>query len=317
VIFLLWLAPALAFEPETTWSHLDQTRLAPWGRLSNEQSALFVPTEDYRLITQDVMSLSAPSTVPSESDEYCGHAQSVPFGNATDLLCSIPPEGILTWRDRALVAEDTWLIHGLPDVDGDGYPDLMGHDALHLYRTSGYQRVDYPPPTVEALDGRRVPVADITGDGRSDLIASYFVEERFLGYFYRFDAGVIELHPGESRGYGEPTWRIELDLPLFEALPLQLDNDPQLELLGLIADGFSTIGNDFYSVPIVRFDFDEAGQPVEHTVYDELPDAVLFCYLSASPAWSPSAMWMATATTTCCSRSRTKKPCRRPPRCTS
>jgi hypothetical protein len=126
-------------------------------------------------------------------------------------------------------------------------------------------------------------VADLTGDGRSDLIASYFVDEEFFGYFYNFEGGVIELHPGQSGGYGEPLWRIELDQPLFEALPLQLDDDPQLELLGLIADGFSTLSPDFRSVYVVRLDFDETGQFAEQIVYDELPNANVFCNLLCEP----------------------------------
>ncbi len=287
MIFLYCLAPALAYEPETTWWHLDQVELAPWGRLSTEHSALFIPAEDYRLFSVEAESSSGPVLVASQSEEYCGDAQSVLVGEKHQVLCSIPVEGILAWEDRELVADDTWLLHGVSDVDGDGYHDLFGRDALHLYRDGGYERVEYPPPNVEALDGRRVPVADLTGDGRSDLIASYYVDEQFFGYFYNFDAGVIELHPGESGGYGEPLWRIELDQPLFEALPLQLDDDPQLELLGLIADGFSTLGPDFRSVYVARFDFDETGQLDQQIVYDELPDAVPFCHGSCEPRMEP------------------------------
>ncbi len=278
---------AAAYEPESIWWHLDEFRQSGHSPLSSAGGSLYQQSGTNGLLVFDAVGQAAPAWVPSDSSEECASAQSVPVGGKHQLLCSLPLEGILAWEDRAVVADDTWLGQGVPDVDGDGYDDLIGQDALHLYRDSGYERVEYPPPNVEALDGRRVPVADLTGDGRSDLIASYYVDEQFFGYFYNFDAGVIELHPGESGGYGEPLWRIELDQPLFEALPLQLDDDPQLELLGLIADGFSTLGPDFRSVYVARFDFDETGQLDQQIVYDELPDAVPFCHGSCEPRMEP------------------------------
>jgi hypothetical protein len=284
MMLLLASSLASAYEPETIWWHLDQVEVAPWGRLSTDHSALFIAAEDYRLFkVEEVLPTSMPVLVPSQGEDYCGDAQAVRVGDEYQLLCSIPVQGILRWETSERVADDSWLLDVVPDIDGDGYDELFGRDSLHLYRPTGFERVEYPPPNLEALDGRRVPISDLTGDGRSDLIASYFVDEEFFGYFYNFDGGVIELHPGQSGGYGEPLWRIELDQPLFEALPLQLDDDPQLELLGLIADGFSTLSPDFRSVYVVRIDFDDAGQPASQIVYDELPDAVVFCHVFCEP----------------------------------
>ena len=271
-----WLiSMATAFQPATSWQHLDDTHLSRNYPLSSMGGYIYLQPDRYGLLRFESSLRMAGTPIPSIGKEACLNGRVVANHTTPSILCC-DATNILTWDTREYAAEDS-LLWSAVDVDNDGFDDLIGYEALHLYRDDGYHSVPYPPPTVDALVSTEHPIADLTGDGRADLLRSYYTGEEFMGYFYNFHAGIIALHPGGADGFGDAAWELQLHKPLIDALPLQLDADPQLELIGLVASSLDSISSELGQVALVRIDFDSHGEPEQVTEEPWLQNVTMFC----------------------------------------
>lgn len=148
-------------------------------------------------------------------------------------------EGVAELRD---IGDDSVILHGgtgpaVPDVDGDGLPDIHGKGAVHLQRGSDWVSTPYPPFESEWNYYRQLPVGDLTGDGRGDLLIADDTDWVPWWGFKMFQGGHLELYEGTDEGYSStPAWTIDVDSPIADAFAVQLDGDPELELFMVGAD---------------------------------------------------------------------------------
>ena len=98
-------------------------------------------------------------------------------------------------------------------------------------------------------------------------------------YGLKFDEGVVVMHPGGPRGFRAAAWELELDEPLFAAIALQLDDDPQLELVGLTGAGMQGYSLWPSAVFPVRVDFAADGTRESTTQYGAFGRATSLCGL--------------------------------------
>lgn len=255
----MWLTLAFAFEPETAFWH-ERQRMHRAG-FFEQGGILYAHLESFDSYQLDPRGGQSATGWTLSSDLPADCARHWWIENAPDqgrLGCA---RGDTIERESGvLIVQDSMHFTDV-DIDGDGVNDLMGRDMTHLYTPSGYLTFPYPEPVLDSRLSFRVPIADVTGDGKADLIHAHATDEVSFGYFYGFDSGLIALHPGGASGFGEAAWTLELEAPLYEAITLQLDDDPQLEILGLLGSSISTISWDAGLVQIVRIDISETGEP--------------------------------------------------------
>jgi len=78
------------------------------------------------------------------------------MGLENSLICSISET--FTWNSDVPLVDDAVRWPAM-DIDGDGFADLMGLHAAHLYRPDGYLSAPYPEPTLGHGRDDREPLA--------------------------------------------------------------------------------------------------------------------------------------------------------------
>jgi hypothetical protein len=107
-----------------------------------------------------------------------------------------------------------------------------------------------------------LPVADLDADQHDEILYSEYTEPFFLGYFTQYYGSRLLLHRGTPEGLAaEPAWALDVDLVVLQAITLQMDDDPQHEILTIATDHVDNISIIFDYVNLVVIDFDEQGMP--------------------------------------------------------
>ena len=125
----------------------------------------------------------------------------------------------------------------LPDVDGDGRVDLLLRSNFGVLLTRDDFVVTPLPENTQEWGAQFFPLPDMNGDGLGDLLIA--VPTEFSLWWYGptlISACRLELYPGTPDGYGH-TPIITFDGPrmLLSVLPVQLDTDPEPELVAIEA----------------------------------------------------------------------------------
>ena len=147
---------------------------------------------------------------------------------------------IVSMRGSEVYAEQMpTSLYGLPipDIDGDGRVDLELGFYAGIVLTHDEFVVTPLPPAAEEWGARYFPLPDMNGDGLGDLLIA--VPTEFSLWWYGptlISACRLELYPGTPDGYGH-TPIITFDGPrmLLSVLPVQLDTDPEPELVAIEA----------------------------------------------------------------------------------
>lgn len=151
-----WLiSMATAFQPATSWQHLDDTHLSRNYPLSSMGGYIYLQPDRYGLLRFESSLRMAGTPIPSIGKEACLNGRVVANHTTPSILCC-DATNILTWDTREYAAEDS-LLWSAVDVDNDGFDDLIGYEALHLYRDDGYHSVPYPPPHRRRPGQHRTP----------------------------------------------------------------------------------------------------------------------------------------------------------------
>jgi len=166
----------------------------------------------------------------------------------------------------------------VPDIDGNGLPDLHGYvQGVQLQLPDGsWRTVPFPTPekAPESSHVRFLPLGDIDADGYADVLYAEDTEPLLRYSFVAFQSGHLELFRGGPDGYeATPAWTLDLDAPVADAVAVQNDDDPELELLLYGGDEWSTA----YATPnnILFHDLD---------IRDGVPTATRTWFVDA---WSP------------------------------
>ena len=123
-----------------------------------------------------------------------------------------------------------------PDIDGDGRVDFVTDRQVVLTHQAGAEVMPVPGLEEERYYFVAYPLADVTGDGLGDLLAGYHstTPAAFVPTYPRFWSTALGLYPGTPDGYATtPLWVVDTPTPMFDAVALQLDADPELEIMGL------------------------------------------------------------------------------------
>ena len=125
----------------------------------------------------------------------------------------------------------------IPDIDGDGRVDLELSVHAGIVLTHDEFVVTPLPQTVQEWGARFFPLPDMDGDGLGDLLVAVPTEFSLWWYGPTLISGCrLELYPGTPDGYGH-TPIITFDGPrmVLSVLPVQLDTDPEPELVAIEA----------------------------------------------------------------------------------
>jgi hypothetical protein len=154
------------------------------------------------------------------------------------LLAASTPSAVVLQASplQVLVSTDhPGALRHAPDIDGDGRSDLVIDSQYILTHADG--AVPYPLPGHVGADlwvDRAVPLPDVTGDGYGDLLSGPYTDCHWFGYIYSCPTSHMALYPGGPDGYATtPLWETDLPRALMEAVALQLDEDPELEIMAL------------------------------------------------------------------------------------
>jgi hypothetical protein len=137
---------------------------------------------------------------------YDGGAAYVYFGGTS-------PNSV---ADMTLTNETFFSVAGAGDVNGDGYADVIAGGALNAYVFFGgatpnsVADVTLAVPNLEGEPGVSVALADVNGDGKSDLIVGAQMANRAYVYFggASMDTTADRTYLGESSGdrFGYAVW---------------------------------------------------------------------------------------------------------------
>jgi len=159
---------------------------------------------------------------------------------------------------------------GIGDINGDGYRDFVGIASTSTdftyatFFSDGATGFTYGEPVrhLYAEPLRMLPVADLDADQHDEILYSEYTEPFFLGYFTQYYGSRLLLHRGTPEGLAaEPAWALDVDLVVLQAITLQMDDDPQREILTIATENVNDITDVFNYVNLVVIDFDEQGQP--------------------------------------------------------
>jgi len=138
--------------------------------------------------------------------------------------------------ERLADLERNWLLRMAPDINGDGRVDFVTDRQVVLTHQAGAEVMPVPGLEEERYYFVAYPLADVTGDGLGDLLAGYHstTPAAFVPTYPRFWSTALGLYPGTPDGYATtPLWVVDTPTPMFDAVALQLDADPELEIMGL------------------------------------------------------------------------------------
>lgn len=201
----------------------------------------------------------AVTSVPS--DFARGDANLMPL-----LAVALPSTAV--WRGTPLEflvsTEPAGSLRHAPDIDGDGRTDLTTSSQYILTHAAG--AVAYPLPGDVGGDlflDRGVPLPDVTGDGFGDLLSGPYTDGFWLGYLYAHAGTHLGLYPGGPDGYATtPLWAFDLSSALMDAIALQTDDDPELEIMALGHINYD-YEVDSGTLPTVHILDDLTGTPTE------------------------------------------------------
>ena len=147
---------------------------------------------------------------------------------------------IVSMRGSEVYAEQMpTSLYGLPipDIDGDGRVDLELGFYAGIVLTHDEFVVTPLPPAAEEWGARYFPLPDMNGDGLGDLLVAVPTEFSLWWYGPTLISGCrLELYPGTPDGYGQtPINTFDGPHMVISVVPVQLDADPELELLALDA----------------------------------------------------------------------------------
>ncbi len=202
-------------------------------------------------LRQQVAIMDASLSVTLEWDNLGRRPRAMSLGPTLGMRITDRPElevaddGIVDFYSREVLLEgDGGII--VPDIDGNGYPDVHGFDVgVHLQQPDGsWWLVPYPTPEKppDTTSARFLPVGDVDGDGFADVLYAEDTDLALVRGLWAFQAGHLELFRGGPDGYeATPAWTLDFEAPVADAVAVQNDDDAELELLLLGGDDWETI----------------------------------------------------------------------------
>lgn len=281
----LWLSlvHAGSFAPATDAFPLEY-RVWRSATVRSDELALGVLLADGRrgLLAVDLSSGAASEVGPSVGENWY-LPLSANLATGPRYLCKVGDtvfDIVDCETQEIVVGED--LVLRLEDADGDGYDDILGYDALYLFDGTDWVEAPYPP----LFNGGPNPVGDIDADGRADLWTMEITDTVWMGYFYDFRAMRMRVHRATGQGYdADPYWSIDLDGIVVDALAVQGDADPQMEVLVAYTDHIDSLGSPITSARLGLIDLVD-GQPQ----WTELDGTTLYQPIPWPPADRPSVL---------------------------
>ncbi len=140
------------------------------------------------------------------------------------------------------------------DATGDGLDDILGWDGLYIndgdsFRFSLYPVSDDPLPE---------EVGDIDGDGAMDIALTEIIEPDTVAGYTFIEQTRIAFHRGGPDGYqATPSWTVDLDGIIFDAVAVQADDDPVREVLVAMVDELIADKRSFPVAHLALIDFQE------------------------------------------------------------
>jgi len=263
------LAAALAFEPASFSLPLEAQHIGEVSAGPDQvvTYAYFVSGGEYGVIDTDGRTVSV-NTPPAGTAHYEAQLMQLPPPWGTVVACNDRDTGhidVCTTGETILAGQ---RVQRTEDVNGDGYDDIFTTDALFVHDGTTWQ--EHPHPELHDT-WLPQPLGDVDDDGMAEMWVPQYTEVVWRGYYYEYRAMQLHIHRFEGSGFApEPTWTLDIDGIVIDALALQLDDDPERELLLAVASEVTDLDNIVNLVTLVTVDLGEA------PVFTELDFVVVF-----------------------------------------
>lgn len=159
-------------------------------------------------------------------------------------------------NDEVLVEGIGWIWGTAHDVDGDGREDICGREFLVRTHSPDFLTEPYPNPTPFPPWGNHLCISDLNGDGHGELLQLHYFDIVPIGYDAYPTTTNVHLHLGGPDGYeATPAWSHTFEQAVHQAVPVQADADPELELLlsgGALRNGYDATTMEFQVLDAVQ-----------------------------------------------------------------